>query len=431
MSIKSTLLVASAFAFISSVSITQAQATNYELINLGTLGGIDSTASDINNSGHVTGSSWTEDGTRAFLYDGDSMHDLGKLPDGLDSVGTGINDSGQVTGYSKMQGATPSFFYYQSFLYNGSMQNLGRPAGVMGSFAYDLNDSGKITGRVTYSNPEDLFIDTSHVFLFDGSNVQDLGTLGGQHSSGYGINNNGHVTGWSDVTGDSKTMNPSNPVTHAFIYDGNNMQSIGTLGGKDSYGHDINDNDWVTGNSDTSSDDARHAFLYNGSDMQDIGTLGGENSFGHGINNNGQVVGNSQLASGDYAAFLYDGYSMLDLCMLTNCAAKGWDNLYSASGINDRGDITGYGKINGTNYAFLILADDQQPPPDPEICDDGIDNDGDNKVDCSDKKDCGKDPVCTGGGGNTEICDDGIDNDGDNRVDCADKKDCRTDIACQ
>ena len=67
----------------------------------------------------------------------------------------------------------------------------------------------------------------------------------------------------------------------------------------------------------------------------------------------------------------------------------------------------------------------------PEICDDGIDNDGDNKVDCSDKKDCGKDPACTGSGGNAEICDDGIDNDGDNRVDCADKKDCRTDIACQ
>jgi len=30
----------------------------------------------------------------------------------------------------------------------------------------------------------------------------------------------------------------------------------------------------------------------------------------------------------------------------------------------------------------------------PEICDDGIDNDGDRKVDCADKKDCGKDPVC-------------------------------------
>jgi len=76
-----------------------------------------------------------------------------------------------------------------------------------------------------------------------------------------------------------------------------------------------------------------------------------------------------------------------------------------------------------------------QTGSEPEICDDGIDNDGDNKVDCSDKKDCGKDPVCTGGGGDpggdAEICDDGIDNDGDGKADCADKKDCRTDPYCQ
>ena len=34
-------------------------------------------------------------------------------------------------------------------------------------------------------------------------------------------------------------------------------------------------------------------------------------------------------------------------------------------------------------------------------------------------------------GGDTEVCDDGIDNDGDGRTDCADRKDCRTDPACQ
>jgi hypothetical protein len=34
------------------------------------------------------------------------------------------------------------------------------------------------------------------------------------------------------------------------------------------------------------------------------------------------------------------------------------------------------------------------PPADPEICDDGIDNDLDGKVDCDDKGDCNKDPAC-------------------------------------
>jgi hypothetical protein len=63
------------------------------------------------------------------------------------------------------------------------------------------------------------------------------------------------------------------------------------------------------------------------------------------------------------------------------------------------------------------------------------DADGYGKTDCADRKDCGKDPVCTGGGGDpggdAEVCNDGIDNDGDGKTDCSDKRDCRTDPACQ
>ena len=69
--------------------------------------------------------------------------------------------------------------------------------------------------------------------------------------------------------------------------------------------------------------------------------------------------------------------------------------------------------------------------PVAEICDNGIDDDGDRKVDCSDR-DCRQDPACDSGGpgGDPEICDDGIDNDGDGKTDCADKKDCGKDPAC-
>jgi hypothetical protein len=69
--------------------------------------------------------------------------------------------------------------------------------------------------------------------------------------------------------------------------------------------------------------------------------------------------------------------------------------------------------------------------PQPEICDDGFDNDADGKTDCADKKDCGKDLVCSGGSGpQPEVCDDGIDNDDDGKTDCTDKKDCGKDPAC-
>ena len=56
-----------------------------------------------------------------------------------------------------------------------------------------------------------------------------------------------------------------------------------------------------------------------------------------------------------------------------------------------------------------------------EICDDGIDNDGDELADCEDD-DCFADPGC--GAPPAEICDDGIDNDGDELIDCEDLVDC-------
>jgi YVTN family beta-propeller protein len=63
--------------------------------------------------------------------------------------------------------------------------------------------------------------------------------------------------------------------------------------------------------------------------------------------------------------------------------------------------------------------------PTPEICDDGVDNDGDGDVDCADS-DCAGDPACP----EPEICDDGVDNDGDGDVDC-DDSDCDGDPACE
>ncbi|MGR3311482.1 MAG: hypothetical protein ACUZ77_12015 [Candidatus Brocadiales bacterium] len=60
--------------------------------------------------------------------------------------------------------------------------------------------------------------------------------------------------------------------------------------------------------------------------------------------------------------------------------------------------------------------------PCPEICDDNLDNDGDELVDCNDP-DCASDPACLP---LTETnCTNGADDDGDGRVDCADP-DCVT-----
>lgn len=44
---------------------------------------------------------------------------------------------------------------------------------------------------------------------------------------------------------------------------------------------------------------------------------------------------------------------------------------------------------------------------------------------------CGADTGGGGGGGEAEICNDGLDNDQDGKIDCADKRDCRRDSFCQ
>ena len=109
--------------------------------------------------------------------------------------------------------------------------------------------------------------------------------------------------------------------------------------------------------------------------MIDLGSIGGPdtNSYANGINNSGHVVGRSQLANGEYVAFLYDGNTMLNLCELTDCTARGWTQLAGAQDINDQGDITGYGVINGETHAFLA-----KPTTFDDADGDGVDDASDN-----------------------------------------------------
>jgi probable HAF family extracellular repeat protein len=116
--------------------------------DLGTLGGSDSYANSINNSGQVVGYSYTT-GVRtyhAFLYSGGLMNDLGTLG-GSDSYANSINNSGQVVGYSYTTGVRT----YHAFLYSGGLMfdlnhlvNTNSIGTSIIASANGINDSGQI-----------------------------------------------------------------------------------------------------------------------------------------------------------------------------------------------------------------------------------------------------------------------------------------------
>ena len=308
------------------------------IVDLGTLGRNGwSDAYGINDKGQVVGESGVSEESHAFLYDG-TMHDLGTLG-GSYSHANAINDKGQVVG-----GADISDEQSHAFFYDGAMHDLGTLGGSY-SWAGGINDTGQVVGTA------DTMDDVSHAFLYDGA-MHDLGTFGGDNSWANGINDAGQVVGEAETT---------DYDSHAFLYDGA-MHDLGTLGGSYSAARGINGKGQVVGGADV-SDEESHAFLYDGA-MHDLGTLGGSYSAAWGINGKGQVVGESGELSdftySDSRAFLYDGANMIDLNKLLP-ARSGWV-LESALGINNEGQICGYGRHNGKSHAFLLKTSSEVIP---------------------------------------------------------------------
>jgi probable HAF family extracellular repeat protein len=87
--------------------------------------------------------------------------------------------------------------------------------------------------------------------------------------------------------------------------------------------------------------------------MENLGTLPGDTqSFAYDIDEKGRVVGSSDAKDSLLHAFIYSDGMMQDLNKLIP-ADTGW-LLTEAKGINESGQIVGYGFIKGERHAFLL-----------------------------------------------------------------------------
>jgi probable HAF family extracellular repeat protein len=115
--------------------------------DLGTLGGRNSQAEDINDSGQVVGSSDNPSEVRhAFLYSGNKMQDLGTLDSDSRSGAIALNNAGQVVGWSINSAREEHAFLYSDKQMHDLNTLIPAGSGWVLQEAWDINTFEQIVG---------------------------------------------------------------------------------------------------------------------------------------------------------------------------------------------------------------------------------------------------------------------------------------------
>src|SRR5262245_14137015 len=251
-------------------------------VDLGTLGGRQSSASSVNNSGDVVGLSITEDNftSRAFRWtSAEGMVDLGTLG-GSDSEATAINDKRQIVGWSTTADGAPHAFVWTA---TDGMTDLGTLGGFQ-SFAAAINGAGQVVGFS--ETPDGL----GHAFLWTlNDGMVDLTPENDVDSRAIGIDDSGRVFGVrSTVLG-----------TQAFTWTATTgIVKLGTLGGKRSAPFAANGGQVVGDYGPAGNAQARPFRWTPAGGAIDLGTLGGTDGRATALNSTGDIVGHSFTSSG-------------------------------------------------------------------------------------------------------------------------------------
>ena len=262
--------------------------------DLGTLGGLNSSVFGSPNAlGQVVGQAETSDSDpngedfcgfyasgaprsgktcRGFFWQDGRMRPLSTLG-GYNSAASAVNNSGVIAGNAETATTDstcptydPALGQYQVLQdkpvlwTNGHIEELPTYGGDPDGYAIAINDHGQAAGGSGTCSANDpiigLYFSPVHALLWDHGNVINLGSLGGAFGNqAHGMNNRGQVVGASDLAGDA--------VFHGFVWSqSRGMRDIPPLpGDMYSVALAINDDGKVGGVSIDSTFTALHAFV--------------------------------------------------------------------------------------------------------------------------------------------------------------------------
>ena len=414
-------------------SSASAQDTLYRLVELRAEDGGSSRAYAINNTGQVVG--WMESGDahHSALWHVETTTDLDgtvhfSLLHPYPLFDEGYSDSYDISNANQIVGTArtnidcdPTILITNAFIlrpatltdlatpYPGdaltNLGTLGAPCSAPDSAAVGISNFNHVVGWA------DLADGSTHAYItvpaggvfyedLDGDGVNDLATdlatLRGDSdpvSSATAVNDDGVVTGYSYTLATPAGADGPRAAYHAFLVTpadtnadgvgdlwyrdndadkGNDlMQDLGTLGGYNSWGRDINNSNQVVGESDTDpaqtdGENLTRAFFWQNNTMIDLGGLVDAGfSSAAAINEDGVIVGWAGNEDGQRRAFIYQDGEMQDLndliCTQTESGITfvAGITLNEARDINDDGWIVGWGDVRGSSssgtHGFLLI----------------------------------------------------------------------------
>jgi probable HAF family extracellular repeat protein len=225
------------------------------------------------------------------------MHDLGTLG-GTDGAAYQMNDHGQIMGqFYANSGAAVDPILWQA---DGTAVDLGTLGGTYGN-PWGMNNRGQVVGNSNLAGDA-----AHHGFLWDRGTLTDLGTLGGNQSEAYWISDSGVSTGRGDVPGSQTHHGARWAWKHGVM----TVTDLGVINNDPcSTGYAVNSSGQIVGDAGACGIGGDAWLWENGGPMVDLNTLALPGSGLHLadarlINDRGEIVCTGVLANGDLHAVL-------------------------------------------------------------------------------------------------------------------------------